>query len=169
MPDFYGVVENIDPEAEGWQPHLKKFYDSTFPRGLDPQARPSGVLMEYISDLNMLELSNYTEQRAYKLHQLLNEIHEAGIVHLDLYPRNMLIQGDSDRVLLIDYELAQIFDPEHPEHPRFFADEKEFMGAFVEALIILPVPFGFKFPADFFIGRDHKLGKHEETRAIYFA
>lgn len=140
MPDFYGVLENIDPEAKGWQPDLKKFYDRTFPRGLDPKARPNGVLIEYIPDLNMLELSNYTEHRARKLHQLLNEIHEAGIVHLDLYPRNMLIQGDSDRVLLIDFELAQIFDPEHPAHPRFFKRERELMDDFVEALVIFQGP-----------------------------
>ncbi|KAJ5169290.1 uncharacterized protein N7500_002073 [Penicillium coprophilum] len=151
VPDFYGVVENIDPEAKGWQPQLKEFHDKTFPRGLDPKARPNGVLMEYIPDVNILELSNYTETRAHKLRQLLFEIHEAGIVHLDPYPRNMLIQGDSDRVLWIDYELAQIFDPEHSEHPRFFDQEREFMDAFVEAL-----------------DRDYKLGKYEETRSIYF-
>ncbi|CAI7612957.1 unnamed protein product [Penicillium glandicola] len=139
VPDFYGVVENIDPKANGWQPHLKKFYDRSFPQSLDPKARPNGVLMEYIPDLNMFELSNYTEQRARNLHQLLTEIHEAGIVHLDLYPRNMLVQGDSNRVLLIDYELAQIFDPENPRHPRFFARERDLMEDFVEALVILPV------------------------------
>ncbi|EKV04502.1 Protein kinase-like domain [Penicillium digitatum] len=134
VPEFYGVVENIDPEAKGWQSDLKKFYDRTFPRGLDPTARPNGVLME-----------------ARKLHQLLIEIHEAGIVHLALYPRNMLIQGDTDRVLLIDYDLAQIFDPEHPEHPRFFTRERDLMDDFVEAL-----------------GRDHNLEKYEETRTMYF-
>ncbi|KAJ5823066.1 hypothetical protein N7447_005406 [Penicillium robsamsonii] len=117
VPDFYGVVENIDFEAEG----CSRNSDKTFPRGLDPKARPNGVLMEYIPDVNMLELSNYTEQRARNLRRLLLEIHEAGIVHLDPYPRNMLIQGDSDWVLWIDYELAQIFDPEHSEQPRFFA------------------------------------------------
>ncbi|KAJ5375179.1 hypothetical protein N7517_007185 [Penicillium concentricum] len=135
-----GVVENIDPEAEGWQPQLKEFHDKTFPQCLDPKARPNGVLMEYIPDLKMFDLSNYTEQRARSLHRLLNDIHDAGIVHLDIYPRNMLIQGDSDRVLLIDYELAQIFDPEHSEHPRFFARERALMDGFVEALVTLSVP-----------------------------
>ncbi|CAG7949299.1 unnamed protein product [Penicillium nalgiovense] len=144
VPDFYGVVENIDPEAEGWQPELKKFYGRTFPQGLDPKARANGVLMEYIPDVNVFELSNYTEQRAHKLQELLTEIHEAGIVHLDPYPRNVLIQGDSDRVLWIDFELAQIFDPENPKHPRLFDDESLFIGAFVEALIILPVLVWFR-------------------------
>ncbi|KAJ6189103.1 hypothetical protein N7519_004011 [Penicillium mononematosum] len=92
VPDLYGVVVDIYPEAEGWQPELKKFYDRTFPQGLDPKARPN----------------------AHKLQELLTEIHEAGTVHLDPYPRNMLIQGDSDQVLWIDFELAQIFDPKHP-------------------------------------------------------
>lgn len=91
MPDFCAVVENIDPEAKHWQPHLKKFYDKSFPRGLDHNARPNGVLMEYVPDMNMLELSNYTEQRARNLRQLLIDIHEAGTVHLDLYPRNMMV------------------------------------------------------------------------------
>ncbi|KAJ5962224.1 hypothetical protein N7501_007165 [Penicillium viridicatum] len=150
VPDFYGVVENIDPEAEGWQPHLKKLYDSTFPRGLDPQAHPNGVLMEYIPDVNMFDISNYTEERSRKLHQLLIEIHEAGIVHLDHYPRNMLIQDDSDHVLLIDYELAQMFDPDHPDHPRFFKRERELMDEFVEALVIFQNLVDLEFTADFF-------------------
>lgn len=76
--------------------------------------------MEYIPDVNMFDIYNYTEERARKLHQLLIEIHEAGIVHLDHYPRNMLIQGDSDRGLWIDYELARIFGLKHSERPRFF-------------------------------------------------
>jgi serine/threonine protein kinase len=92
----------------------------------------------------MLQLSNYTEQRARDLQRLLNEIHEAGIIHLDPYPRNILIQGESNRVLWIDYELAQIFDPEHSDHPGFFAQEKDFMDAFVEAPVILPVPVLFQ-------------------------
>ncbi|KAJ5972480.1 uncharacterized protein N7479_002398 [Penicillium vulpinum] len=151
VPDFYGVVGNIDPEAKGWQPRLKIFYDRTFPQGLDPEARPNGVLMEYIPDVHMFDLSNYTEQRARNLQRLLIKIHEVGIVHLDPYPRNMLIQGDSDRVLWIDYEIAQIFDPENSEHPRLFAAEREFIDAFMEVL-----------------GRDHKLGRYDETRPIYF-
>ncbi|KAJ5783525.1 uncharacterized protein N7518_009202 [Penicillium psychrosexuale] len=125
VPDFYGVVENIDPEAKGWQPQLKKFHNKTFPEGLDLKARPNGVLMEYIPDLNMIDISNYTEQRAHKLKQLLAEIHKAGILHFDLYPRNMLIQGDSDRVLWIDYELSEIYDPEDKRHPECFAYERE--------------------------------------------
>ena len=133
VPDLYGVVENIDPEAKGWQPQLKKFYDETFPKGLDPKARPSGVLIEYIPDLNMIDISNYTEQRAQRLKQLLAEIHKAGIVHLDTDPRNMLIQGDSDRVLWIDYELSEIYDPAHSEHPRYFAWERENMDHFIES------------------------------------
>ncbi|CDM36356.1 unnamed protein product [Penicillium roqueforti FM164] len=32
VPDFYGVVENIDPEAKSWQPQLKNFYNKTFRR-----------------------------------------------------------------------------------------------------------------------------------------
>ncbi|KGO43564.1 hypothetical protein PEX2_083080 [Penicillium expansum] len=124
VPDFYGMVENIDPEAKGWQPQLKEFYDKTFPQGHDPEARPNGVLMEYVPDVNIFDISNYTEERARKFHQLLMDIHEAGIVHLDPYFQNMLIQGDSDRVLWIDYELAQIFDPEHSEHPDFSSMKK---------------------------------------------
>ncbi|KAI2719515.1 hypothetical protein CBS147333_3405 [Penicillium roqueforti] len=104
VPDFYGVVENIDLMAKGWQPQLKEFYDETLPEGLDLEglnltARLNGILMEYIPDLNMIDISNYTEQRAQRLKQLLAEIHKAGILHNDTYLRNMLIQGDSDRVL----------------------------------------------------------------------
>ena len=105
-----------------------------------PVRMVSSWSMLYIPDVKMFDISNYTEERARKLHQLLIEIHEAGIVHLALYPRNMLIQGDTDRVLLIDYDLAQIFDPEHPEHPRFFTRERDLMDDFVEALVISQVP-----------------------------
>ncbi|KAJ5183889.1 hypothetical protein N7492_001505 [Penicillium capsulatum] len=96
--------------------------------------------------MNVLELSNYTEQRPRNFFQLLIDIHEAGIIHLDLYPRNMMVQGDSGQMLLIDYELAQIFGPEHPWQPDWSARGRRLMDFFVEAL-----------------GRDYKLGKYQET------
>ncbi|CDM36357.1 unnamed protein product [Penicillium roqueforti FM164] len=99
----------------------------------------------------MIDISNYIEQRAQKLKQLLAEIHKAKILHFDPYPRNMLIQGDSDRVLWIDYEHSEIYDPEDSKHPRCFAYESECMHHFMERL-----------------GRDHKLGEYKETRNMYF-
>ena len=107
VPDFYGVIKSIDPETPGWQPDLKKFYDRTLPEGLDHKPRPDGVLIEYIPNIKKIDLDNYTEERVRKIRDIFFEIMDAGVIHMDDYPRNMMVQPETDRVLWIDFDRAQ--------------------------------------------------------------
>lgn len=98
MPDFYGTVTNIEPQA---CTELR-----TFRKGPRP---PKGILIEYILDLERIHLGNYTEARIRKLVDIMAEIHAVRVLHRDWHARNMAIarQGDEERILWIDFDRAQ--------------------------------------------------------------
>ncbi|KAL2001942.1 hypothetical protein VTN02DRAFT_958 [Thermoascus thermophilus] len=143
IPDFYGVIEQIDPKD--WQPHLKRF--------LNDRLRPNAVLIEYVPNICQINLSTFSEERIAKLHAILRSIHAAGVYHGDLYPRNMMVQMDTDRVLWIDFDCAQTF-PEGsiPERQQqWIQGEDKFMGEFVE-----------------FLKADYQEGKINRTWSYYY-
>ncbi|PYH70445.1 uncharacterized protein BO88DRAFT_424668 [Aspergillus vadensis CBS 113365] len=88
IPDFYGLITGISPEK--WLSYLNEF--------LDDNLLPNAFLIEYIPTL-----------RVNKLHKILAEIHQAGVYHADPYPRNMMVQEGSDRVLWLNFDRAQPF------------------------------------------------------------
>lgn len=55
----------------------------------------------------------YTKDRAVALQSIIREIHKVRVVHDDPYPRNMMIQLETNRVLWIDFDRAQTlpYDP----------------------------------------------------------
>lgn len=99
VPDFYGVIEQIDPTLPHWQQHLRKF--------LNDKLRPNAVLMEYIPNMRQIDLSTFSEATVTRLPAIVREIHRVGVYHGDMYPRNMMVQEGSHRVLLIDFDRAQ--------------------------------------------------------------
>lgn len=130
IPDFYGVIENINPKEAEWEPYLEKFVDEELPL--------NAVLMEYIPNMHQIDLSTYSEERLEKLHAILKEIHAAGVLHDDLYPRNMMVQVDTDRVLWIDFDRAQTFvEGAITKMQQEWIDfEKALMEEFVKFLVI---------------------------------
>lgn len=60
-----------------------------------------------------IDLATYTEDRAATLLDILHKIHDARIYHGDPYPRNIVLQPETGRVLWIDFNCAQTF-PEGP-------------------------------------------------------
>ncbi|PYI10662.1 hypothetical protein BO78DRAFT_359829 [Aspergillus sclerotiicarbonarius CBS 121057] len=126
VPPFYGFVEQINPVDAS--PHLKDF--------LEGRSRPNAILLEYIPNLRPITLSNFSEKRAHKLYQILQAIHRAGIYHGDPYPRNMMVQEDTDRVLWIDFDRAQAFTPESLQRyqVKWLEEEADMMDYFVKAL-----------------------------------
>lgn len=130
IPDFYGVIENINPKEAEWEPHLEKFTDEELPL--------NAVLMEYIPNMHQIDLSTYSEERLEKLHAILKEIHAAGVLHDDLYPRNMMVQVDTGRVLWIDFDRAQTFvEGAITKMQQEWIDfEKALMEEFVKFLVI---------------------------------
>ncbi|KAL1963351.1 hypothetical protein VTN77DRAFT_8472 [Rasamsonia byssochlamydoides] len=126
IPDFYGVIENIDPTLG--QPHLDPF--------LKDKLRPNAVLIEYIPNIRQIDLSTFSETRIARLRAILDEIHQAWVYHGDPYLRNMMVQEDSDRVMWIDFDRAQILSENGPtpRQQQWMKEEDEMMDYFVEAL-----------------------------------
>ncbi|RAL02623.1 uncharacterized protein BO80DRAFT_453838 [Aspergillus ibericus CBS 121593] len=109
VPRFYGQVEQINPVDAS--PQLNDF--------LEDQLRPNAILLEYILNIRPIDLSNFAEKRAHKLHQILLEYTE-----------------DTDRVLWIDFDRAQTRTPDalQPNHVEWLEEEADMMDYFVKAL-----------------------------------
>lgn len=108
VPDFYGTITNILPTSI---PELIDFHQDKLP--------PNAILIEYVHGMRPLDLSNFSNDRMAKFQSILNTLHELGINHGDVYPRNMMIVAASqeveDRVLFIDFDSAQLSPPATPE------------------------------------------------------
>ncbi|OGM48836.1 hypothetical protein ABOM_003013 [Aspergillus bombycis] len=126
IPDFYGLIKQINPVE--WSPHLTKFLEDRLP--------PNAVLLEYVPDLQQIDLSTFSIDRIYRLRRILSEIHDAGVYHGDPYPRNIMVQQSSDRVLWIDFDRAQTFfqDSITDLQRQWLEGEIELVDYFVDAL-----------------------------------
>lgn len=100
VPQFYGTMEYLNPDL--YIPYLDLFRN-------DPSF-PDAILIEYISGGEQLSRTNYTSQRMNKFMEYLEEIHDALILHGDIYPRNMWIFPDSvHKVMWLDFNRAQTY------------------------------------------------------------
>ncbi|OJZ83785.1 hypothetical protein ASPFODRAFT_698164, partial [Aspergillus luchuensis CBS 106.47] len=92
--------------------------------------------MEYIPDVHPIDLSNYSAKRIRKPRQILFEMHRAGVYHGDPYPRNMMVQVKSDRVLWMDFDRAETFMSESikQSHLDWLECEQRMMDEFVDGL-----------------------------------
>ncbi|TPX20461.1 hypothetical protein DIZ76_016350 [Coccidioides immitis] len=94
-------MDKFDPGP--CQPYLHAFANDEYP--------PSAIFLEYIPNLEMLDLNNYTQARMNKFLEGIREIHKALVEHGDPKPRNMLIvKGDRERVVWIDFNRANTYD-----------------------------------------------------------
>ncbi|KAK3191483.1 hypothetical protein K4F52_002298 [Lecanicillium sp. MT-2017a] len=148
VPDFYGTIRGINPRE--W-PNLHMFHKDTLPA--------DAVLIEYIPNMHMIDLSNYTEERAARLSKILLEINSIGILHCDIYPRNMMVvEGEAgtgqERVLWVDFDCAQVIPPEFsPEHAHYLFDlEKRLMECFAQGM-----------------AKDHMEGKLNAVKDFYYS
>jgi hypothetical protein len=101
IPDFYGLIHNIDLKTDGWESHLQPFSG-------EPEL-PNAVVIEFIPNLRPFELSTYSPERADQLKATLIEMHELGVLHGDLERRNVKVQEERNRALWIDFDRAVIF------------------------------------------------------------
>ncbi|KAL2012974.1 hypothetical protein VTN00DRAFT_499 [Thermoascus crustaceus] len=107
IPDFYGVIEQIDPTIPAWQPHLKSF--------LEYELRPSAVLIEHIPNILEIHLSTFLEARMAKLRTIDNR----------------------REVLLIDFDRAQTLSEDldllTPKQKMWLEDEIKFIIGLLRA------------------------------------
>ncbi|PWY73006.1 hypothetical protein BO70DRAFT_373299 [Aspergillus heteromorphus CBS 117.55] len=134
VPDFHRTIEKLDPTQ---YPQLSMFINDERP--------PSAIIKEYIPNMEPINVSNYAERRMIRLREILDDIHNANIVHGDPWPRNMMVcSRQNSRVLWIDLDSAQTFD-ERPFTSRqdgWIKEEDRVLDYFILAL-----------------GSDHKEGK----------
>ncbi|OJI84684.1 hypothetical protein ASPTUDRAFT_40698 [Aspergillus tubingensis CBS 134.48] len=128
-----------------WQPHLNKF--------LQDKHRPNAILLEFIPNMKQIGLETYTEDRAAALLSIIQQIHEAGICHCDPYPRNMMVQPETDRVLWIDFDRAQTVSDESitDRHHSWMEDDTLMTAELLD-----------------FLAKDMKLGKLFHAWGYYY-
>ncbi|OJD17648.1 hypothetical protein ACJ73_08782 [Blastomyces percursus] len=80
IPDFYGIITKI--KVTDWL-DLHIFHEDKLP--------PNAILIEYILNMQQIDLSTFLESYLYRFHDILCEIHKARVYHGDVYPRNMMI------------------------------------------------------------------------------
>ncbi|EGX87775.1 Protein kinase-like domain [Cordyceps militaris CM01] len=123
-------------------------------RGLVPKfyGTLDAILIEYIPNAEQIDLSNFSQDNIDTLSEILFEFHEAGLIHGDPYPRNMMVvQGvqTPDRVFWLDFDHSQMINKTCESSQTRLELEKELMTGFAKAL-----------------SEDAKAGKLE--KAFYF-
>jgi tRNA A-37 threonylcarbamoyl transferase component Bud32 len=101
---------------------------------------PNAILIEYIPNLHQIDLANFSEDRVKRLRQILDDMHQAQVLHHDAWPRNMCVSESQDRVLWIDFDSAQTFSEERPitdRHKLWFDREVELVEDFLSLLVRL--------------------------------
>ncbi|KAH8426547.1 uncharacterized protein LDX57_004283 [Aspergillus melleus] len=129
IPYFYGIVTNI--QSDLW-PKISTLFDDGWPL--------NAVLLEYIDNMHQMDLSTFSEARLSQLERILHDIHEAGVLHGDTDPRNIMVcpgcDGKPDRVLWIDFDSAQLLpvDDLSSLQQTWLQDEIELVDYFVKNL-----------------------------------
>ncbi|KAJ9225219.1 hypothetical protein DTO027B5_6505 [Paecilomyces variotii] len=101
VPRFLGSMRKFDQSL--CQPYLEMFLDDEYP--------PSAIFLEYIPNMEMITLNNYTQQRMDNLIAGIREIHKTLVLHGDLKPRNMMVvKDDPERVIWIDFDRAATYE-----------------------------------------------------------
>lgn len=100
IPQFYGVIDDFD----------RSLLPSPAPVTLEDSRGAGAILLEYIPGLQTLDAQTYTRDRWRRMLEILQMIHEAGILHNDIGTHNMGVSAAIERVLWLDFDLATTFD-----------------------------------------------------------
>ncbi|KZT34372.1 hypothetical protein SISSUDRAFT_1052930 [Sistotremastrum suecicum HHB10207 ss-3] len=97
-----------------WKSDLRFTSDPHFPLAsfINDIEPPVALVLEYLPGVRPLSPWNITPELAEEIMAALKRIHEAYVLHSDLYPRNILIKKDGSPCW-IDFDAAQI--PPDPE------------------------------------------------------
>ncbi|KAK9235841.1 hypothetical protein V1525DRAFT_243922 [Lipomyces kononenkoae] len=128
VPDIYGVIERIDPSQISMAALSEKLSQGR----TTPKCYPHGIH----SKLTTNRPFDIFRKRIAKLRTILKKIHEVRIYHDDPYPRNMMVQKDTSRVLWIDFDRAQTFSEGYIVERKWqwMEDEEEMIDEFLDAL-----------------------------------
>ena len=116
-------MEELDPK--NFLPHLAAFQDD--------KNLPCAIILEYIPGMRDFDTITYTPERWEKAVDGLKMIHEAAILHADLYPKNAMITPENpERVLWIDFDRAESYKLGH-----LTQKQKEWMNFELECAVDL--------------------------------
>ena len=100
MPDYHGTVMNLPPAD--YQPWLVRFRTDRRP--------PGALVLAFVPHARALSLATYSARGAAHLRRGLREIHRAGVLHRDTWPRNMLFLARGPvPAMWIDFDRAFMY------------------------------------------------------------
>ncbi|OQD72918.1 hypothetical protein PENDEC_c018G03957 [Penicillium decumbens] len=125
VPKFYGCIDRVDPAA--FRRALRHYSRDKF--------HPRAILLEYLPNAESLNCVNYSDALYPQAIKGMKEIHRAGVLHEDIYPKNLLlVRGNPDRLVWIDFDVATTFTDFGPEQPARCDHEIALVKGFGEAL-----------------------------------
>lgn len=132
VPSFYGCIEHIHPKD--W-PNRHKFEDES------PDNPLNAILIEYIPGIEPLTFETATPERMDKFGEGMQAIHDAGVLHLDAYARNMMIDPSKpDKAIWLDFDRARVLGDELSERDKLIMwNEQECtlgFGDFVVSILL---------------------------------
>ncbi|KAJ5828173.1 uncharacterized protein N7525_006426 [Penicillium rubens] len=127
VPKFYGYIDRVDPAI--FHPALKHFAQD--------KLKPRAILLEYLPNAESLNCVNYVDTLYPQAIKGMKEIHRAGVHHRDVYPRNLLVRGNPDRLVWIDFDVATTFTDFGPQQLNYCDHEIALVKGLGEVLIKL--------------------------------
>ncbi|KAJ6037308.1 serine/threonine protein kinase [Penicillium herquei] len=126
VPKYYGYIDQLDPQA--FYPALQDFVSDEF--------NPKAILIEFFPDSEIIDCENYSKSLFSQAIEGIKEIHKAGVLHDDIYPKNLLlVRGTPDRLVWIDFDLATTFTDYGPEELALCENEVLRVKELGEALV----------------------------------
>ncbi|KAK1148805.1 hypothetical protein N8T08_008690 [Aspergillus melleus] len=130
VPKFYGYIDRVDPAA--FHPAFEQF--------VKDKLKPRAMLLEYLPNSESLNCVNYSDALFPQAIEGMMEIHKAGVHHRDIYPKNLLlIRGDRDRLVWIDFDVATTFADYGDKQQEFCDHEIALVKGFGDALVGTPL------------------------------
>lgn len=99
-------VKDCIPQVYGYA--FRTLHNWGFPFDTEDEEVYYGIVMEWLENAEQLSAENITLHYACALLEGLAKIHEAGVLHYDLYSRNMMVIPGTRRALWIDFSCAHM-------------------------------------------------------------
>ena len=101
-----GKVENCVPLVYGYG--FRTLSAWGFPEGHLDKDLYYAIVMEWLEGGEQLSTENITLEYACSLLEGLSKIHQAGVLHYDMYRRNIVVVPQQARALWIDFSCAHV-------------------------------------------------------------
>jgi hypothetical protein len=111
-------VKQCIPKVYGWGVRTMSGWGLEHFSG-DDTARYCAILIEWIDGAQHLSEENVTIDNAVSFVNGLAQIHNAGVLHYDTFPRNMLVVPGTTRGVWVDFSCSHIGQEEHHDSEMY--------------------------------------------------